>query len=137
MKEVKNQKLWKFELGTEEGVKVPIWVIVGFQQNERQESQNLNNDTFYRPPVTSAQCIIGTEKYPDCCILLNYNDDDCNQGYGLIKEAFKALTKDDILQPYTSDHDFRSSNDANKLDKIYTFSIYDIRKILKVLNQLK
>ena len=73
-----------------------------------QDSQILANDTFYRPPVTSAQCIIGTEKYPDNSILLNYNDDDYNQGYGQIKEAFRALTKDDILQPYISDNDFRS-----------------------------
>ena len=40
--------------------------------------------------------------------LLNYDDDDYNQGYGQIKEALKALTKDDILQPYISDNDFRS-----------------------------
>ena len=54
MKEVNTQNLWSFELGTQEGVNVPIWIIVGFQQRERQDSQNLANDTFYRPPVTSA-----------------------------------------------------------------------------------
>ena len=32
------------------------------------------------------------------------------QGYGQIKELFGALTKDNILRPYKSDHDFRSSN---------------------------
>ena len=65
------------------------------------------NDTFYRPLVTSAQCIIGTEKYPDSAISLNYNDDDYNQGYGLIKQAFKDLTKDNILESYIRDNDFR------------------------------
>ena len=50
-------------------------------------------------PVTSTQCIIGTEKYPDSATLLNYVDDDHSQGYGQVKEAFKALTKDNILQP--------------------------------------
>ena len=100
MKEINTQNLWNFELGTQEGINVPIWIIIGFQQRTRQNSQNENNDTFYRPPVTSAQCIIGTEKYPDSGILLNYDDDDYyNQGYGQIKEAFRALTKDDILQP--------------------------------------
>ena len=98
MKEVNTQNLWNFELGTQEGINVPIWIFVAFQQNDRQNDQNLNNDTFYRPQVTSAQCIIGTEKYPDSGILLNYNDDDYSQGYGQIKEAFKALTKDDLLQ---------------------------------------
>ena len=62
MKEVNTQNLWSFELGTQEGVNVPIWFIVGFQQRERQDSQNLANGTFYKPQVTSAQCVIGTEK---------------------------------------------------------------------------
>ena len=124
MKEVNTQNLWTFELGTQEGINVPVWVFVAFQQNDRQNDQNLNNDTFYRPLVTSAQCIIGTEKYPDSGILLNYNDDDSSQGYGQIKEAFKALTKDNLLQQYISEHDFRSSNDGNNIGyNIYAFDI--------------
>ena len=124
MKEVNTQNLWTFELGTQEGINVPIWIFVAFQQMDRQNDQNLNNDTFFRPPVTSAQCIIGTEKYPDSAIFLNYNDDDYSQGYGQIKEASKALTKDDIPQPYISEHDFRSSNDGNNIGyNIYAFDI--------------
>ena len=65
MKEVNTQNLWTSELGTQEGVNVPIWIIVGFQQSDRQNDQNLKNDTFYGPLVASAQCFIGTEKYPD------------------------------------------------------------------------
>ena len=124
MKEVNIQNLWTFELGTQEGLNVPIWIIIGFQQQDRQNSQNENDDTFYRPSKTSAQCIIGTEKYPDSSILINYNDDDYNQGYGQIKEAFRAVTKDDILQPYISDHDCRSSNSNNDIGyKLYVFDI--------------
>ena len=124
MKEINTQTHWTFELGTQEGISVPIWIFVAFQQSDRQNNQNLNNDTFYKPPVTSAQCIIGTEKYPDSGILLNYNDDDSSQGYGQITEAFKAVTKDDILQPYISEHDFRSSNDGNNIGyNIYAFDI--------------
>ena len=89
-----------FELGTQEGTTIPIGIIAGFQQRERQDSENINNDTFYRPPVTSAQCIICTEKYPDAGILLNYDDDDYSQGHGQIKEASRFLTKNDILNPY-------------------------------------
>ena len=125
MKEVNTQNLWNFKLGTQESINVPIWIIIGFQQQDRQNSQNENNDTFYRPSVISAQCIIGTEKYPDSSILLNYNDDDYNQGYGQIKQAFRALTKDDILQPYISDHDFRSSNNNNDIG--YNLYVFDIR----------
>ena len=115
MKELNTQNLWTFELGTQEGVNVPIWIFVAFQQSDRQNDQNLNNDTFCRPPVSSAQCNIGTEKYPDSGILLNYEDDDYSQGYGQIKEASRALSKDNLLQPYISEHDFRSSNNGNNI----------------------
>ena len=73
MTELNTQTLWSFELGTLEGINVPIWIIVSFQQRDRQDSQNLNNDSLYRPSVTSGQCNIGTEKYPDSSILLNYD----------------------------------------------------------------
>ena len=74
--------------------------------------------------MTSAQVIIGTERYPDSGILLNYDDDNYSQGYGKIKEAFRALTQDDILKPYISEDDFRSSNNANDIGyNIYAFDI--------------
>ena len=124
MKEVITQIFWTFELGTQEGINIPTWIFVGFQQNDKQHEQNLNNDTFVRLPVISAQVVIGTERYPDSAILLNYEDDDYSQGYGQIKEALKALTKDNILQPYISDHDFKSSNDGNDIGyNIYAFDI--------------
>ena len=102
MKQVNNQNVWNFELGSQENMNVSIWIIIGFQQQDRQDSQNLNNDTFCRLPVVSAQCIIGTEKYPDAGIILRYDDDDYSQGYHQNNQASKALTKDDILQPYIS-----------------------------------
>ena len=125
MKEVNTQNFWTFELGTQEGVNVPIWVFVAFQQQDRQHDQTLNNDTFYRMTVSSAQCIIGTEKYPDSATLLNYDDDDYSQGYGMVKEAFKALTKDNILQPYISEDDFRSDKNGNNIG--YNIHVFDIR----------
>ena len=137
MKEVNTQKIWTFEPGTQEGINVPIWVFVGFQQMDRLNDQNLNNDTFYRLPVTSAQCIIGTEKYPDSGILLNSNDDDYSQSYGQEKEVFKALTKDGKLQPYIREDDFRSSNVGNDGNEIIIFTvlIYDIRNFSNLVNR--
>ena len=126
MKEVNNQTLWNFELGSQENMNVPIWIIIGFQQRDRQDSQNLKNDTFCRLPVVSAQCIIGTEKYPDANNLLNYDDDDYSQGYGQIKEALRALIKYDILQPYISDDKFRTSN-VRADDVGYNLYLFDIR----------
>ena len=124
MKEVNTQNFWTFELGTQEGINIPTWIFVAFQQNDRQHDQNLNNDTFIRLPVISAQAVIGTERYPDSGILLNYDDDDYSQGYGQIKEAFRALTKDDILKPYITEDDFRSCNEGNNIGyNIYAFDI--------------
>ena len=99
MKEVKNQIFWTFELGTQEGVNVPIWLYFGFQQKDRQDSPNLNNDAFFRPPVTNALCNVRTKKYQDAGTSLNNHDDDYSQGYGQIEEAFTVLTKDDIIKP--------------------------------------
>ena len=78
---------------------VPIWIIIGFQQRDRQDSQNVNNDIFCRLPVVSAQCFLSTENYPDSSIILNCHDDDYSQGYAQIKEVFEALTKNNIHQP--------------------------------------
>ena len=64
MKEKNNQNLWNFELDSQESMNAPTWKITGFRQRDRQDSQKLNNDTFYRLPVVSAQAIIGTEKKP-------------------------------------------------------------------------
>ena len=57
--------------------------------------------------------------------MINCNDDVYKQGYGQIKEAFRSLTKDDILQPSLFDHDFRSSNNNN--DIVYNLYAFDIR----------
>ena len=81
LKEVKTQSVWIFDLGTQKGINVFIWMIGSFQQKARHYSQKFDNDTFYRHPVTSAQCIIGTEKYPDSAILLNYDDDEYSQRF--------------------------------------------------------
>ena len=55
MKEVNTQNWFAFELGTQEGINVPTWIYVVVQENVRQHDQNLNNDTFYKKPVVSAQ----------------------------------------------------------------------------------
>ena len=56
------------------------------------------NDSFYIPLVTSAQCIFRAEKRPDDKVSINYND-DYSEGYGRSKEDFKAPRKNNILQP--------------------------------------
>ena len=40
MKEVNNQNLWNFELGSHEIINIPIWIIVGFQQRKTRFSKS-------------------------------------------------------------------------------------------------
>ena len=35
MKEVNTQNLWTSELGTQESIIIPIWILFGFQQGDR------------------------------------------------------------------------------------------------------
>ena len=56
---------------------------------------------------------------------MNYVDDDYSQGYEQIKEVFRALSKDAILQPYISKHEVRSSNNGNAFG--YNSYFFDIR----------
>ena len=46
LKEIKNQNLWNCQLGSQKSMKVPIWIFVGFQQRDRQDSQILNYDNL-------------------------------------------------------------------------------------------
>ena len=100
--EIIIQNLLRFEIVTQEGINDPIFIIVAFQQSDREHDQKIANDTFYRPPITSAQSIIGAEKYPYSAILIKYIEEYCSQGYGLMKEVFIVLTKDDNIEPYIS-----------------------------------
>ena len=107
-----------------------------FQQSGRQHDQNLNNDTFYKMPVTSAQCIIGTENHPDSGILITSDDDDYSQGYSKVKEAFRALTNDNMLQLYIGEDDIRWSIDGDNIGfNIHIFYIRYQKKKLKMPNQ--
>ena len=76
-------------------------------------------------PVVSAQGIIGNEKNPDVGILLNYDDVEYSSGYHQIREAFRALVKDDVLQPFISEKDFRSSNDGDDIG--CNIHVFDMR----------
>ena len=126
IKEVINQNHWNFELKSQENMNFPTWIIIGFLQRDRQDTQNLNNGSFSVLPVVRCQSILVTEKYPDAGVILFYDDDDCSQGYCQVKEAFTALSKYDILQPYISDDDFRSSN-VRVVAIGYTLYVFDIQ----------
>ena len=43
----------------------------------------------------------------------------------MVKEAFRALTEENILQPYISEDDFRSVNNGKNIG--YNIHVFDIR----------
>ena len=66
------KKNWNFELGVEDGIDIPGQVKVGFMQSDQFNQQRRNTDLCYRPSVVNAQCIIGSEKFPDAGIKCSY-----------------------------------------------------------------
>ena len=38
MREVKSQKVWHFQIGFQEGINIPIFIIIGFQQQDGEKS---------------------------------------------------------------------------------------------------
>ena len=99
MKDVTTENNWTFALGVGDGIDIPIYVIVGFMQRDQFNQQHQNNDTFCRPSVVNAQCIIGSEKPPDAGINCNSAIDKYSLAYGVIVSCFRHLAKDNILQP--------------------------------------
>ena len=47
MKQVNTQNLWTFELGTQEGINVPIRIFVILKQSDKEHDQNLNIRSMY------------------------------------------------------------------------------------------
>ena len=104
-------------------------VYCWFPTKRQARFKKFNSDTFFRPSVTSAQCIFGTEKHPDSAILLIFNDDDYSQGYSQVIEDFRSLTKDDTFHHIDLIMVIEYLKMVMILDIIYTFSTYDIREI--------
>ena len=127
MKDVTTEKNWIFELGVGEGVDVPIESIVDFMQRDQFNQQLQNNGTFYRPSVVNAQCIIGSEKFPDAGLNCIYAIDEHSQPYGEIVSCFRHLAKDNILQPDIIQKGFVTSNKCPDGNPGYNLYVFDIR----------
>ena len=96
MEDVTTENNWILELGVGDGIDIPIYVIVGYMQRDQFNEQHQVFDIFHRPSVVNAQCIIGSEKFPDAGINCNFAIDRSSQAYGEIISSFGPLDKDNF-----------------------------------------
>ena len=80
-KDVQQQSDWNFVLGERDEIDLPISVKLSLQQRDRWHYQPLKIDTFCRLSVKIAQCIFGTENYPDTDMDSEHAEDKFSQGY--------------------------------------------------------
>ena len=124
MKDVTTENNWTSELGVGDVIDIAIHEIVRFMQRSQFNQQHQKNDKFYRPSVLNAQCILGSERYPDAGTNCNHAIDKYSQALGENVSCFRHLAEYNILQPYITQKDFITSNnypDGNSGNKIYDF----------------
>ena len=91
-KDVFNRNIWFFESSIGIETNVPFYVIVGFQKTSCLGDQNANNDVFYRPTVSRAQCKTRTEKHPDAGLSCDYPIGRKFQAYGEVVSRSRRLS---------------------------------------------
>ena len=118
-KNVPNSTNFLFDLGMESGMERPLYIIVGFENNNVNE-QTHDASTFGIMNVTECYCKIGSEFYPEDRMNINY-------GTKIYNEAFKEIVsfnKDyNVLplniKPYINHRTFKSSYRIYVLDTRY------------------
>ena len=96
-------------------------------QRDQFNQQHENNDTFYKQSVVNAQCLIGSEKFPDVGRNCNYAIDKYSQAFGEIVSCFRHFAKAKILQPYVTQKDFITSNNYTDGNPGYKLYVFDFR----------
>jgi hypothetical protein len=116
---VNTSSNWSFELGVEAGLDIPIYVIVGFQSQARQgPSQTANNGVFDQLDIISASVKIGSERYPDNSINLDYDRNNYNDAYEAIKRIKEEHFGVKELPPLINYKEFKD---------LYNIYVFDIR----------
>ena len=117
-KPVNSNNNWSFEIGTESGTDVPIYVIVEFQSAARVgPDQTQNNAIFDRPDVIEASCNVGSVKYPDNEFQVDFNRNKFNEPYKEVRRFYKDYIKGEG-PPYITFKDFK---------ELYNLCVFDLR----------
>ena len=117
-KPVNSNNNWSFEIGTESGTNIPIYVIVGFQTAARAgPDQTQNNAIFDRPDIIEASCNVGTVRYPDHEFQVDFNRNKYNEPFNEIIRFYKDYIKGEGA-PYITFKDFKM---------LYNLWVFDLR----------
>ena len=109
---------WTHTLGVKSGIDRPIYVIVGFKTTARRaEAQNQNGGVFDNCPVMSANVKVGTDRFPDDGINVDYTVGDYDEAYRFVKE-FKSHYLSSPHQPFITYREFKS---------LYNIYVFDLR----------
>ena len=127
MEDVTTENNWTFELGVGDGNDIPIYVKVGFAQRDQFNQQHQNNGAICRPSVVNAQCIIGSEIFPDAGINCKYAFDKYSQAYDKIVSCFRYLAGNNILQIYITQKEFITPNNYPDNKPGYILNVFDFR----------
>ena len=116
-RKITNNGLWTFELGIESGKNIPSWVIVGFMEDVRFDSQLHDNSVFDWLPISQAVCRLGSDRYPTDYINLDYSRTNFHEAYYQIENFFLKHSEDRILKPFIGINSFR---------RYYNFYVFDL-----------
>ena len=116
-KPINANRKWTFEIGQETSIDIPLQIIVGFQSIERLQSQTQNNGVFDQLNITSAQCRIGTDRYPDQPYTLDYTRNKYNDAYEAVRNYYYDFMEGKS-SPYLTFKDLKT---------LYPFLLFDLR----------
>ena len=106
-KNVDTNNNWTFELGQSENLN-PVYIIVGFMQQNKLNSQVHNNSVFDTLPIIQAQCKIGSENFPENGIMCDYSRYNYCDAYYEVEKFFTYQTETDFLKPIIDYNNFRT-----------------------------
>ena len=81
--------------------------MVAIQKRNKIDAASQDMSVFFGPRVLIAQCLIGTERYPEKCVNTEHAKHNFSQAYAELSSCFRDLSKDNFLQPYVAKDDIR------------------------------
>jgi hypothetical protein len=119
-KNVTQTRTFDWTLNVTAGIEKPRWIIVGFQ-TDKNETQQQNPAVFDHVNLTRAHVNLGSDKYPDCDIISNFQTNDYSELY----EMF-----DNFKKEYYSFNSLVGGTQVNfpAFKSLYPIIVFDVRR---------